>query len=540
MSVTVRHLNADSTFLLLFSHKAEPTPSDLLSANGAYSILIDPWLVGSSIVNAKWFAITNRLVPSSINHLSEIEEPDIVLVSQNKPDHCHKETLLQLKPEGKTLIAAEPGAAKAIKSWNHFDPNRVQALAKYNDRARFGNTLRLRIPPLGSDGRPGEVTIAFLPARNYMTGLHNAFGITYQAPTRVKTVAPVSTIDLPRSNMHMLLTPQTMPYRSPQPMFSPNVARPATSQSTRDLVGQSAHLSTTLQNPEHSQRQRCQPELSTSSNDESSRVLLASDDSDLPPLPHYLQEQPAALPQLSQSIPDVDFDASALIDTTDFASTLPTPVLSPSPSTQSPSSSFSPESTPTTITSPSFAISLPSSPSLAEIQARYSRPPMIRPARPKAISILYTPHGLPLSDIQDYIKSHLVPLPGALPLTCLLHSFDYAKNPWWFGGNIMMGAEGGIQIARTLMARCWISAHDEEKDDRGVAVKLLKCNRNNADMVRDKLASTEKGWDCDVRSLDVGEEILLVANPEQKGVGGDESGNIGLGVELNNASDKRG
>ena len=221
MSVTVRHLNADSTFLLIFSHEEKPSAHHLRSANGAFSVLIDPWLVGSSIINASWFARSNRVVPSAIRHLSEIEEPDVVLISQNKPDHCHKETLLQLRPEAKSLIAAEPGAAKAIKSWNHFDPHRVRALVKYDARERFGNTLRLRIPPLGPDGLSGELNIAFIPARNYVTGLHNAFGITYQAPTRMKALASVATIDLPRRNFSMTFTPLSLPAESPLPMSSP-------------------------------------------------------------------------------------------------------------------------------------------------------------------------------------------------------------------------------------------------------------------------------------------------------------------------------
>lgn len=228
MSVTVRHLNADSTFLLIFSPEPHPLPSDLHAANGAYSILIDPWLVGSSIVTAPWFAITKRVVPSAINHLSEIDEPDVVVVSQNKPDHCHKETLLQLRPEGKTIIAAEPGAAKAITSWNHFDPTRVRGLLKYDSRQRFGNSLRLRIPPLSPSGHEGEVNISFIPAKNYMTGLHNAFGITYLPPTHIKSIASVSTVDLPRTTkyFHMPLSPATLPPNSPPPLLSPSYLGP--------------------------------------------------------------------------------------------------------------------------------------------------------------------------------------------------------------------------------------------------------------------------------------------------------------------------
>lgn len=139
----------------------------------------------------------------------------------------------------------------------------------------------------------------------------------------------------------------------------------------------------------------------------------------------------------------------------------------------------------------------------------------VTPARPKPISIIYSPHGLPFADLQPYIRSHLARI-GALPLTVLLHSFDHAQNPWYLGGNIMAGAAGGAQIARALMARSWISAHDEPKDDQGFSVKQLKVKRTEAEEVRRALwageAGTwlrERGWTCDVRNLDVGKEMSI-------------------------------
>lgn len=80
----------------------------------------------------------------------------------------------------------------------------------------------------------------------------------------------------------------------------------------------------------------------------------------------------------------------------------------------------------------------------------------------------------------------------------------------------MTGMTGGIEIARTLMARCWLSAHDEAKDDRGVSVKQLKIKKQEAEEVRKALWSGEdgqwlrhKGWTCDVRNLEVGKEMTI-------------------------------
>ena len=502
MSVTVRHLNADATFLLTFSPESSPLPSDLKAANGAYSLLIDPWLVGDSIVTAPWFAITKRVVPSAISHLSEIEEPDVVVVSQNKPDHCHKETLLQLRPEGKTVIAAEPGAAKAIKSWKHFDPTRIRGLEKFDPRQRFGHSLRLPIPALSSSGHPGEVCISFIPAKNYVTGLHNAFGITYQPPTHTKSIASVSTIELPRTApyFHMPLSPATLPPSSPPQILSPELPRPMSLDVPRDRPFTAGH----------------RPMMSRSSNTRSSEYLPLAQQITLP-TPRSSDglgidmgtidgslssaDNTATTDRKSQMLASFDFETSAAPFA--FLTSLPTPPDSPNALPQAASFYHRKASTPSHQKSLS---SMSSNPTLSPIT----------PGRPKALSVIFAPHGLPYADLEPYVKSHLIRLPGALPLTLLLHAFDHAQNPWYLGGNIMTGATGGVEIAQKLMARCWLSAHDEAKDDQGFSVKQLKIRRAGAEEVRKALWEGEAGeglkktgWTCDVRSLEVGKEMVI-------------------------------
>lgn len=80
----------------------------------------------------------------------------------------------------------------------------------------------------------------------------------------------------------------------------------------------------------------------------------------------------------------------------------------------------------------------------------------------------------------------------------------------------MAGATGGAHIARKLMARCWLSAHDEAKDDQGFSVKQLKIRRADPEEVRKALWEGEegewlkkKGWTCDVRNLEVGKEMTI-------------------------------
>jgi len=487
MSVTVKHLNDDTTFLLIFSPESNPLASDLKSANGAYTVLIDPWLNGPSVVSASWFATTEHQIPSAIQHLSEIEEPDVVVVSQNKPDHCHKQTLLQLKPEAKTIIAAEPGAAKTIKGWNHFDPNRVFGLAKYDPQVKFGRSLRLRIPPLSPTGYAGEVNIAFIPAKHSMTGLHNAFGITYLPPTRTKSLARIPTIDLPKATryFHMPLNSIMSPGPSPPPPGSPLHTGPV----SFDLS--SPRESTSFRETRSSYKSGHRPRASRSSDaDPASSELEATAGS-------LVQE-----PRSSQVNAPFHFDT-----TPSHLQVQSTPPHSPTTTAVSSASAYHRRKS-----------SVPSHQRSLSSVSWGPHASLVTPARPKALSIIYTPHGLSMSDLQPYVQNHLVRLPGALPVTLLFHSFDQAQNPWYLGGNITIGAAGGVHIARTLMARCWVSAHDECKNSHGLAVKRLKVRRIGADEVRKALWEGEDGdwarkmgWTCDVRSLGAGKEMCVGA-----------------------------
>ena len=91
-----------------------------------FTILIDPWLGGDSIIGLKRFAFARHRVEPSIKHLSEIPPPSVVIISQDKTDHCHEPTLRQLKPElENTVILAAPQAAKKIQVWKYFNTWKV-------------------------------------------------------------------------------------------------------------------------------------------------------------------------------------------------------------------------------------------------------------------------------------------------------------------------------------------------------------------------------------------------------------------------------
>ncbi|EXJ54383.1 hypothetical protein A1O7_09722 [Cladophialophora yegresii CBS 114405] len=521
MSVTVKHLNADTSFLLTFSPRPNSPTTEVAATDGAFSLLIDPWLDGPSIVTAPWFAKTEHKIPSAVQHLSELPALDVVIVSQNKPDHCHKATLLQLPADGKTIIAAEPGAAKAIKSWNHFDPAKVRGLRKYDAKVKSGGSLRLSIPALSPDGFSGEVSISFIPAKHYMTGLHNAIGVTYRPPTCTKSIAPMATVDLPKTTryFHVPLSPMTVPPSSPQPPVTPLANRPMS-------FDQPARSDEVLQSVGPSSFRGHRPRLSRSSNTASSEFLPSTDkpvirvsaesERDEGTIVHNLVTVPDRSPRINSAF-DFKFGPSPFT----YINSPPTPPDSPAWESLSSHPDPTSNSTSSSPTSPLFhqrcTSSVPSHQrSLSSVSSMPNLITPLTPARPQAVSIIYSPHGLPLADLQPYIENHLVRLPGALPLTLLLHSFDYAQNPWYLGGNIMTGMYGGAEIAQAVMARCWISAHDEPKDDSGLSVKKLRLKRIGVDEVRKHLRKGEhgewlrqKGWTCDVRQLGVGKEICI-------------------------------
>ncbi|TVY38094.1 hypothetical protein LSUB1_G003821 [Lachnellula subtilissima] len=185
MSLTVKHLNADASFLLTFTPILQVSPSPGQS-NRAFTIVLDPWISGASKIYHSKFSISTHNSPSCITSLRELPEPDVVVISQNKTDHCHQETLTQLpRHGGKTIILAEPAAAKMIRGWKYFDEEKVVTLPKW-DHTRPHKPLtvhRIPIQPLDPGGTMGEVTIAYLPQKADITGLHSAIGITYRAPT---------------------------------------------------------------------------------------------------------------------------------------------------------------------------------------------------------------------------------------------------------------------------------------------------------------------------------------------------------------------
>lgn len=391
MALTVKHLNSDASFLLSFEPVIPEFAQGTVSPR-PFTILLDPWITGPSKIFHSKISISTHIHPACISSLSELSAPpDLVIISQHKSDHCNEATLRQLPASGtSTLILAEPAAARLIKSWKYFDQKKIRTIERWEDPRLTGrqSVVRVPVPPATAGGQGGEVTVAFIPQKRDIAGLHAAIGITYRPP--------------PTNNLRVHLPTLSKP---PTPPATPNT--PSTQ----------------------------------ASNATSTNTLAGPDGLLLPPTP----------PVSPHSLRSVQ-SASTLLPS-------------------------------------------PARPGLNAYFPRSTSQNFIRPTTSngttRPISVLYSPHGISYAYLSTYVTSHLV-AEAALPLTALLHCMDSISNPWWLGGNICAGVPTGAEIATRLGARVWISAHDGEKDVRGLATGMLKTRRWRREEIEGALGPPEE------------------------------------------------
>lgn len=155
-----------------------------------FTIIADPWLKGYSTIGHRIFSSSKHLNEPFTNNLAFIE-PDIILISQDKSDHCNQETLKTLSSAGgHFIILAEPAAAKKIRGWKYFAEEKVITLPKWED----GGVREISIPGPTPLSTPGKMIIGFISQKwsvKAPAGLHKAIAISYQAPSVVPV--PVDT-----------------------------------------------------------------------------------------------------------------------------------------------------------------------------------------------------------------------------------------------------------------------------------------------------------------------------------------------------------
>ncbi|KAF2100013.1 hypothetical protein NA57DRAFT_65827 [Rhizodiscina lignyota] len=211
MPLSIKSINGDTCFLLTFTPPIAPRSSSPGLFPGSFTILVDPWLTGPTHIISPGFSTTKQSRQPCIKSLAELEdELDLILVSQDKPDHCNKATLKQLSPHTAATIVSTPVAAKKIRSWNHFDRRSISSLPSY-DPTNSNSVYRISLHPPSPRGSPGEITITILAPKFDMSGLHNAIGITYRPPSTVLSQNHGSYINLP---MTPPLTPMSPTFQS--------------------------------------------------------------------------------------------------------------------------------------------------------------------------------------------------------------------------------------------------------------------------------------------------------------------------------------
>lgn len=207
MAVHIQSINADSCFLLSFS------PSGASLDETSFNILLDPWLSGPSTILSERFAHTLHTARPCIDSLLDLPRIDLVLVSQDMPDHCHEPTLRQLPRNTTARVVAPPAPAKRIQSWKHFDASRIHTLRRYQPSVPE-SVARFPIFSTCPSGSDGEITISYLAPKRDLKGLHNAIGITYR-PCGGRSVKGSRYVDLP-------LTPPMTPTREVNTTLHPS------------------------------------------------------------------------------------------------------------------------------------------------------------------------------------------------------------------------------------------------------------------------------------------------------------------------------
>ncbi|KAK8048985.1 hypothetical protein PG994_010715 [Apiospora phragmitis] len=402
MALTIKHLNEDASFLLSLEPILPQHIRGTAAAPKPYIILLDPWITGPSKIFHSKISVSTHKNPACVSTLSELPEPDLVIISQHKSDHCNEATLRQLPGTGtKTQILAEPASARVIKSWKYFDSDKIWTIPKWEDPRTTGKStvLRVPVPAVTPDGLPGEVTVAWIPQKRDLACLHSAIALTYRPPSTDGFAPPGQ-------------------YTLAPALISP----PATPRSTQSIAPPFPNVQKT-----------------------------ASAD----------QKRPGARPAPL------------------------TPPMSPTSSvylSRAGATALSASPTDCTTPPPALAACRPFSSASGTITAAAEHKEHGNTTRP--LSLIFSPHGINYAHLAPYASSHLVS-EAALPLTALLHCMDSISNPWWLGGNICAGLPAGAEIARRLCARVWLSAHDGDKDVRGLATGLLKTRKYGRDEVLD-------------------------------------------------------
>ncbi|KAK6544481.1 hypothetical protein TWF694_001175 [Orbilia ellipsospora] len=129
----ITHLNADTTWLLLLPYPSTSSPRPTGDKGRKYyRILFDPWLSGPQSDYFSWFSTQWHAVSPALGSIAQVEEfilsvdtesvdgkVDLVIISHEFTDHCHRGTLVELGKGVPVLVNDKAGGI--VRSWGHFE-----------------------------------------------------------------------------------------------------------------------------------------------------------------------------------------------------------------------------------------------------------------------------------------------------------------------------------------------------------------------------------------------------------------------------------
>jgi len=163
MSLTSRHLNADTSWLIVFDE---------------FNILLDPWLFGSQTDFFRYFSTQEHSVPPSIQNIDRDLDMQInaIIISHEFSDHCHEQTLRSFSAT--IPVFATNNASKRIRRWNYFQ--HVFDIPLLDDRPEnFTLSMLSRQQP--QLNMPNTINVGYIPEKGFMAlpSLHGATCISF-------------------------------------------------------------------------------------------------------------------------------------------------------------------------------------------------------------------------------------------------------------------------------------------------------------------------------------------------------------------------
>jgi len=163
MSLTLRHLNADTSWLIIFDE---------------FKILLDPWLFGSQTDFFRYFSTQEHSVPPSIQNIGRDLDMQInaIIISHEFSDHCHEQTLRSFSAT--IPVFATSNASKRIRRWNYFQ--HVFDIPLLDDRPE-NFTLAMLSRQQPQLNMPNTINVGYIPEKGFMAlpSLHGATCISF-------------------------------------------------------------------------------------------------------------------------------------------------------------------------------------------------------------------------------------------------------------------------------------------------------------------------------------------------------------------------